>query len=70
MFRFFENLVDPYADYTESDQPPERLWPFLLSFAGGFRTLFYLAALMSLVVAAIEVGLIYYMGRIMVPNSS
>lgn len=64
MFRFFENLVDPYADYTESDQPPERLWPFLLSFAGGFRTLFYLAALMSLVVAAIEVGLIYYMGRI------
>ena len=64
MFRFFENLVDPYADYVETNRPPSRLWPFLWSFAGSFRKLFYLAGIMSVVVAAIEVGLIWYMGRI------
>ncbi|WP_227269195.1 ABC transporter ATP-binding protein [Roseobacter weihaiensis] len=64
MFRFFENLVDPYADYVETNQPPTRIWPFLWSFAEPFRPLFYLAGFMSIVVAAIEVGLIYYMGRI------
>lgn len=29
MFRFFENLVDPYCDYPEQDRPPTRLWPFM-----------------------------------------
>ncbi|MEE4186840.1 MAG: ABC transporter ATP-binding protein, partial [Roseobacter sp.] len=64
MFRFFENLVDPYADYIEDDQPPRKLWPFLWSFSDQFRKLFVFAALMSVVVASIEVGLIYYMGRL------
>jgi ATP-binding cassette subfamily B multidrug efflux pump len=64
MFRFFENLIDPYCAYTESDTPPVRLWPFLRSYSKPFKTVFVLAALMSVVVAAIEVGLIYYMGRV------
>lgn len=64
MFRFFENLVDPYADYAEIDQPPAKLWPFLWSFAGQFRKIFAFAGLMSIVVAGIEVWLIYYMGRV------
>ncbi|OED49505.1 multidrug ABC transporter ATP-binding protein [Rhodobacteraceae bacterium (ex Bugula neritina AB1)] len=64
MFRFFENLVDPYCAHPETDTPPTRLWPFLRDYSQPFRTLFALAALMSVIVAAIEVGLIYYMGRV------
>lgn len=64
MFRFFENLVDPYCDYPETDQPPQRLWPFMRAYSVPFRAVFILAAVMSLVVASIEVGLIYYMGRV------
>ena len=64
MFRFFENLVDPYSSYEESDVPPTKLWPFLWNYSQPFKVIFLLAALMSLVVAAVEVGLIYYMGRI------
>ncbi len=64
MFRFFENLIDPYAVYPTTDTPPRRLWPFLWSFAEQFRKLFLFATLMSILVAAIEVGLIYYMGRV------
>ena len=64
MFRFFENLVDPFCDYPELDSPPTKLWPFLKDYAQPFRTVFAWTALMSLLVAAIEVGLIYYMGRV------
>ncbi|MBE1286000.1 MAG: ATP-binding cassette domain-containing protein [Rhodobacteraceae bacterium] len=64
MFRFFENLVDPYCDYPETDTPPTRLWPFLRDYSKPFKTVFWLAAIMSVIVAAIEIGLIYYMGRV------
>jgi ATP-binding cassette subfamily B multidrug efflux pump len=64
MFRFFENLVDPYCDYVETDTPPTRLWPFLRDYAKPFKTVFWLTAIMSVIVAAIEIGLIYYMGRV------
>ncbi|WIY26843.1 ABC transporter ATP-binding protein [Parasedimentitalea psychrophila] len=63
MFRYFENLVDPYCDYPEVDSPPTRLWPFMRDYCRPFTRIFIWTALMSLVVAAIEVGLIYYMGR-------
>ncbi|MCE8005488.1 ABC transporter ATP-binding protein [Aestuariivita sp.] len=64
MFRFFENLVDPYAPYPEKDVPPTRLWPFMRDYGHPFRRLFFWTALLSIAVAAIEVGLIYYMGRV------
>lgn len=64
MFRFFETLVDPYVDYPQSDAPPRRLWPFLRAYARPFRGLFWAAGALSVAVAAVEVGLIYYMGRI------
>ncbi|OIQ41457.1 MAG: multidrug ABC transporter ATP-binding protein [Roseobacter sp. MedPE-SWde] len=64
MFRFFENLIDPYCDYPETDQPPTRLWPFLKAYSQPFKAVFILTACMSVVVAAIEIGLIYYMGRV------
>ena len=63
MFRYFENLVDPYCDYPEVDSPPTRLWPFMRDYCRPFTRIFVWTALMSLVVAAIEIGLIYYMGR-------
>jgi ATP-binding cassette, subfamily B, multidrug efflux pump len=64
MFRFFENLVDPYVDHPERDAPPQQLWPFLWEYSQPFKRVFLITALLSIVVAAIEIGLIYYMGRV------
>ncbi len=64
MFRYFENLVDPFVAYTETDTPPTRLWPFMLDYSRPFMGVFFWAALISVIVAAVEVGLIYYMGRV------
>lgn len=63
MFKFFENLVDPYCPYTEQTKPPTRLWPFMRAYMGPFRRVFWATGIMSILVAAIEIGLIYYMGR-------
>ena len=63
MFRYFENLVDPYIAYKETDAPPRRLFAFLWDYSQPFKKLFALATLLSIMVAAIEVGLIWYMGR-------
>jgi len=62
MFRFFENLVDPYAAYKERDHPPQRLWAFLWDYSGPFRKVYAFAAVMSFAVAAVEIGLIALMG--------
>ena len=64
MFRFFENLIDPYVSYEEKDRPPTRLWPFMRDLCGPFWRVFVWTALLSVVVAAFEVGLIWYMGRL------
>ncbi|WP_299401521.1 ABC transporter ATP-binding protein [uncultured Roseobacter sp.] len=64
MFRYFERLVDPYTPYVESDNPPQRLWPFLWEYSQPFKKVFFWVGLMSVIVAGIEVGLIYYMGRV------
>ncbi|MGI3185852.1 ABC transporter ATP-binding protein [Nioella aestuarii] len=64
MFRFFENLVDPYTDYPEQDSPPRKLWPFLWDYSQPFKRLFLITAIMSVVVAIMEIWLISYMGRL------
>ncbi len=64
MFKFFETLVDPYCDYEEVDAPPTKLWPFMREYSRPFRKVFVFAAIMSVIVAAVEIGLIAYMGRI------
>ncbi len=64
MFRFFENLVDPYVEYEEKDAPPRRLLPFLIDYARPFRRVFVVTAILKMIVAAIEVGLIWYVGRL------
>ncbi len=64
MIRFFERLVDPYTPYQETDRPPERLWPFLRSFAGPFRGVFAAAITAAAAVALTEVWLIWYLGQL------
>lgn len=62
MFRFFENLVDPYCDYSPDDTPPTRLWPFMLEYSRPFKSVFLWAAIVSVIVAAVEISLIGVMG--------
>ena len=64
MFRFFESLVDPYTEYPETDRPPQRLWPFLWDYSQPFKRVFAITAILSVVVAAVEVWLIWYTGRV------
>jgi ATP-binding cassette, subfamily B, multidrug efflux pump len=64
MFSYFESLVDPYAPYSESDAPPNRLWPFLNEYLRPMRPVMVWAALSILVVAVIEVLLIWYAGHL------
>ena len=64
MFRFFENLVDPYQPYAEQDAPPTRLWPFLKDYLRPFKGVFAVTALFSVTNAVLDVGLIWYLGRL------
>jgi ATP-binding cassette, subfamily B, multidrug efflux pump len=64
LFRFFENLVDPYTPYQETDTPPQRLWPFLRDYAQPFRLVFVAATAAKVLVALMEVALIWYVGRL------
>ncbi len=64
MFRFFENLVDPYTPYEEKDAPPRQLLPFLMEYARPFRGVFVVTAALKTVVAMVEVSLVWYVGRL------
>lgn len=64
MFRFFENLVDPYISYSQTDTPPRRLWPFLADYIRPFRKVFAVTALLSVLAAFADVALIWYVGRL------
>ena len=64
MFRYLENLVDPYVDYTVTDRPPTKLWPFIREYCRPFWRIFTLTGIMSIVVASVEIWLIGYLGRL------
>jgi ATP-binding cassette, subfamily B, multidrug efflux pump len=64
LFHLFEKLVDPYTAYTETDAPPRRLFAFLWDYSQPFKRVYAVTAITSVIVAAVEVGLIWYMGRI------
>jgi ATP-binding cassette subfamily B multidrug efflux pump len=64
MFRFFESLVDPYTAYAATDRPPTGLFAFLWDYSQPFKKIFAVTAVMSIIVAMVEIGLIYYMGRV------
>ena len=63
MLKFFEGLVDPYAPYTQTDTPPRKLWPFLRDYVRPFRGVFAVTALVATANSAFDVGLIWYLGR-------
>lgn len=64
MFRFLENLVDPYCDYPLEDRPPTRLWPFMAGYLKPFRRVFVVAGIATVLTASIEIWLIAYLGRL------
>ena len=64
MFRFLENLVDPYQPYVEQDAPPTRLWPFLRDYVRSFRKVFAVTAVFSIGNGVLDIGLIWYLGRL------
>lgn len=64
MLGFFERLVDPYVSYSDTDTPPTKLWPFMMEYAQPFKRVFVITAIMSVVVAVVEIWLISYMGHV------
>lgn len=64
MFRWFENLVDPFGDGYPKDTPPQRLAPFLLLYLRPFSKVIAATLVFTAIVAVIEIGLIYYSGRL------
>jgi ATP-binding cassette subfamily B multidrug efflux pump len=64
MFRYLESLVDPYCDYPETDQPPQKLGNFLWDFCRPFRKVFAITGVLTMVTALVEVWLIAYLGRL------
>ncbi len=63
MFKFFEGLVDPYAPYPQTDTPPRQMWPFLRDYIRPFKGVFAVTALVATANSAFDVGLIWYLGR-------
>ena len=64
MFRFFEDLVDPYVDYEEINTPPKRILPFMMQYCRPFYGVFIVATIMAFAIAATELSLIYFTGWI------
>ena len=64
MFKFFEGLVDPYISYPQTDTPPRKLWPFLRDYVRPFQSVFAITGILSIIAAAADVGLIWYVGRL------
>ena len=62
MFRYFENLIDPYCEYTQTDTPPTRLWLFLRGYCRPFYGLLALMTVTEISIAALELGVIFGVG--------
>ena len=63
MFRYFENLVNPFAPHA-GDTPPATLWAFLRTQLAPYKRLMIWMALSGVVVAVMETGIIFYSGRV------
>ena len=64
MLRFFENLVDPYGPYDQTDTPPRKLWPYLKDYIRPFTKVFWATGFFSILNAVFDVALIWYVGRV------
>ncbi|WP_421723062.1 ABC transporter ATP-binding protein [Bauldia sp.] len=63
MFRFFENLVDPFQSYADRTPAPG-VWRFLVGYLRPFRLVIGASVALTIVSAALEVWLIGYAGRL------
>lgn len=64
MFRYLENLVDPYCEYPLTDRPPQKLWPFIWDYCRPFTRVFAVTGALTMLSALIEIWLIAYLGRL------
>ncbi|MGR3755600.1 MAG: ABC transporter ATP-binding protein [Tranquillimonas sp.] len=63
MYRFFENLVDPFR-LPSSSAPHPRLWPYLASQLRPYRAWLPWMGAVGFLKAAVEAALIFYAGRL------
>ncbi|MXU64936.1 ABC transporter ATP-binding protein [Oceanomicrobium pacificus] len=63
MYKRFENLVDPFAPVAETT-PPAQLWPYIRTQLAPFRRWLPWMAVLGVLVAVMESGLIFYSGRV------
>ena len=63
MFKIFENLINPFASYAEKT-PAATLWPYMKSQLAPFKKWLPLMAVLGVLTALMESGLIFYSGRI------
>jgi ATP-binding cassette subfamily B multidrug efflux pump len=64
MFRYLENLVDPYCAYPVTDRPPQKLWAFIWDYCQPFKRVFAVTGVLTMLSALIEIWLIAYLGRL------
>lgn len=64
MFRYFEKLVDPFEDYPDQDTPKSALLGFLGNYLRPFRNVLIAIVILTTLVGAIEIVLIYYAGYV------
>ena len=63
MYRFFENLIDPFQP-VDAATPPAQLWPYLKTQMAPYRRWVVWLVLTGVFVALMETGLIFYSGRV------
>ncbi len=63
MFKKFENLINPYADF-DNKTPPATLWEYIKTQLYPFRKWLPVMAFLGVLTAIMESGLIFYSGRI------
>ena len=60
MYRFFENLIDPYQRYDERAEFPDRLIPFYLHMLYPARKLIAVSMMLGFIIAVVEVLIIRF----------
>lgn len=63
MFRYFENLINPFAP-TKASTPPSAFWAYVRTQLAPFRRWLPWMALSGFIVAVMESGLVFYSGRL------
>lgn len=63
MFRFFENLIDPFKSVPITE-PPKGLWAFCAHYSQGMWPILIAMAITTAAVSAIEVSLFHFLGTL------